>query len=537
MLLLAACTLFSPPRFHLWGDGALRLRNLEAGFPVFAAAPLEFGDYGIRLLMTGAGIAPADTYRITGVAGGALYLWGLLMMVGSRRRDRYAAAKLALGTSPAWMIFFTGYVESYALAAGLFAVYTGLALKGAGALSLAVTSLMASASHLVGLGLVPGAGLQALRESDRARKYGALALLAGTSALVLLPVLLEGPGRIPDMVQVPRIPGRLSLLVFAVPVLPALVTPGAGRPGASLLTGAVIFTGALVFFPLERGPAIDWDLGALFLVIPFLLLLHRTSGRFLQWAAAAAILLAGPRVGMFLDPEASETMYRRVLEDCRDPAALEEMAILLRDRGELSEASRLLEKAFRLSGNGRHLAMLSEVYRMEGLADKALASAGRAVELRPDLETGWLQLAFAARDAGDPAAAFLAAEGHETSFPEHEGPGLWPVSLETAVNAGHGELAWRSALPLLEGPGDDPALLINLAGASYLTGRLELAGSFLEEAARLAPDNPLILFNRGLVALEMSDSSSAEGYLIEVLRLEPGMEGAALLLEEIRGRR
>ncbi len=209
------------------------------------------------------------------------------------------------------------------------------------------------------------------------------------------------------------------------------------------------------------------------------------------------------------------------------------MAIILRDRGNLQEAADLLEEAFRLSGNGRHLAMLSEVHRMAGRNEMALEAAGRAVELRPGLETAWLQLALAAREAGDPQEAFRAALGHRENFPENT-RGLWSLSLETAVNAGDPELAWGSAEPLLLLDTHETPVLINLAGAAYLTGRMEAAALFLEEAAASSPNDPLVLFNQGLVALELGNTRAAREYLEKALEIQPGLTAARELLGTIR---
>jgi len=536
MAVLIACALFFPPEFHLWGDGALRIRNLAAGFPMLDAAPMEAGDYAIRLLMARIGLSPEDTYRITGVLGGGLYLWGLIMVIGSRERGRTAAAKMAIGVSPTWMVFFTGYVESYALPAGLFALYTGLIFSGAKAIPVAVTAMGASVFHLAGLALIPGAVLHALPDRRKAGGYIPFILLGSAAVLIALPLLVGGIEKLTGLLQWPNPPARLALVFFAAPALPILLRACRAKVPHSLWVALALFMVALVFFDLERGEAIDWDLGALFLVVPFLLMLKRYSRPLLPWVAAASILLSGPRIGAFLNTNASEARYRSLLENCGDPAAFEEMAILLRDRGDLQEAARLLGKAFDLSENGRHLAMLSEVRRMQGRPDLALAAASRAVELRPCLETAWLQLAFAARDAGDPGESLRAAEGHSRNFPGHDGPGLWPVALETAVNAGQAEAAWRAAQPLLSLGSKDPAVLINLAGAAYLNNRLETAAFFLQEAAAVSPENPLVLFNQGLVHLGLRDTLAAEGFLLEALRLEPGLAGARILLGELADR-
>lgn len=531
MLLLLLCAVFAPPGFHLWGDGALRLRNLEEGFSALRAAPLESGDYLARRLLMGTGLSAADTYRVTGITGGALYLWGLLLVTGAAESSKNRGAMFVLGVTPAWMIFFTGYVESYALVAGLFALHTSLILGKRSALPVALTALLASAVHLVGLALLPGAAIYALGKPRGRERTPAMVIIGLSAALVSIPFLSGSGNAVPGLLGLSVLPQRLALILFVAPVLP-FIFPVKKPPLPLAITGSICLA-ALFLFPLERGEAIDWDLGAVFILPVFLLFLGGASRKVLPVAAAVSIILAGPRIGAFLDHDASEARYRTVLESSMDPAALEEMAIILRDRGNLQEASNLLEEAFQLSGNGRHLAMLSEVHRMTGRNEMALEAAGRAVELRPGLETAWLQLALAAEEASNPQEAFRAAQGYRENFPEST-RGLWSLSLETAVNAGNPELAWRSAEPLLLMDTHETPVLINLAGAAYLTGRMEAAAMFLEEAAALSPGDPVVMFNQGLVALELGNAQAAREYLENALEIQPGLTAARELLSGIR---
>ncbi len=531
--LFALTAFFQPPEFHLWGDGALRLRNLGQALPVMDAAPLEPGDYALRLMLVRTGVPPEDTYRITGVLGGAVYMTAALLLVGPRRRDRSAAAILTLAASPTWAVFFTGYVESYGILAGLILLNLAVLHSGRSSVLAAASALLASTLHFAGMALVPGTVIYALKASGGRERAAALVLSAIAVALPAALLLQGGSGRLPDFVQLPRITSKLALLMFAAPAIPVLLAmPGRGIRASALIT-ALLFLAAFVLFPLERGDAIDWDLGGVLLLPLFAALLMRADGRLLPLAAGVAVIMAGPRTGGFLDPQVSEARFREAVEAGEDPSAYEELAIISRDRGDLAEAAGLLEEAFSLSGNGRHLAMLSEVERMSGRPGPALETSLRAVELRPDLETAWVQLAFAARDAGDAEEAFGAAEEHDARFPDHQGPGLWPVALETAVSGGHAELSWQAAQPLLN-EREDPAILINLAGAAYLNGRMQTAAQLLLLASEASPENPLVLFNRGVVALELRDTLAAAAYLRQAVQIDPGMSSARELLETIR---
>ncbi len=269
LLLLLLCAVFAPPEFHLWGDGALRLRNLEEGFSALRAAPLESGDYLARRLLMGTGLSPEDTYRVTGIAGGALYLWGLLLAVGAAENSRNRAAMFVLGVTPAWVVFFTGYVESYALVAGLFSLHTGLIIRKRGSLPVALTALLTSAVHLVGLALLPGTAIYALGKPRGRKRTTAIVLIALSAALVSIPLLSGSGNALPDLLGLSVLPQRLALILFAVPVLP-FIFPVRKPPLPLVITGSICLAG-LLFFPLERGEAIDWDLGAVFILPVFLL--------------------------------------------------------------------------------------------------------------------------------------------------------------------------------------------------------------------------------------------------------------------------
>lgn len=532
---LAAAALLSPPAFHLWGDGALRLRNLAAGFPAFRAAPLEMGDYLLHLLLTRAGISPPDTFRILGAAGGAAYLTGAAMLAGGDDGRTARACRFALLLTPMWVVFFTGYVESYSVLAGFVLLSVALMSRRGGALPAALAVLAAALTHLAGLLLLPGAVLKAFGEQTGRGRILPLTACACSLALPVAVLTAGGSGPLPSLRLPADIPDRLLLVLLACPAVPVALPLVRRIRSVPAIATASLSLAAFLLFPLERGAAVDWDLASV-LMLPFAaIVIGAVSGgpRLLLPVVIASALAAGPRIGGVLDPVASERRFVQVLENSSDPSAWEEMAVLERDRGRLAEAGRLMERAWTLSGNGRHLAQLSEIHRLAGLPGLALEEALLAVGERPDLDTAWLQLALAARDAGRPREALHAAEGLDALHPG--GPGLWNIALEAAVAAGDAETAELSVRRALEEYPGDPAVLTNAAWTAWTTGDPAGARSLLEEVLEIDPGNAAARYNLGYIAAQSGDTMSAIMELESALRLDPGMEAAGALLSELGG--
>jgi tetratricopeptide (TPR) repeat protein len=292
---------------------------------------------------------------------------------------------------------------------------------------------------------------------------------------------------------------------------------------------------AFLLFGLERGEAVDWDLGATLLMPAFLCLVALLSSKpgVLAPISIAAVMLASPRIGCFLDPAASEARYSAALEGSRDPAAFEELGILQRDRGCYGRAGELFEDAWILSGNGRHLSQMSEALRLSGDTGAALEAARRAAALRPDVETVWLQFALAARDAGNPGDALAAAAAYDSLFPE-AGGGLWGFALEAALAAGDSGTAWKAAEMALSDGDTVPGELINAAGAALMADSTALAERRLLRASVLDPGNPVPPFDLALMALDRGDTAGAVGLLSRALEIDPGFAQAGALLGRIR---
>lgn len=524
---MAAAAMLSPPSFHLWGDGALRLRNLEQGIAVMTAAPFEPGGYLVQTLLVSAGLAPETSFRVIGTAGGALYLLGALLVARRAIGRDCRASVLVLASSPTLMVFFTGYVESYALPAGLACLGMALLSEERHSRWILPVAFAASLSHAACSALLPGT---AILEWRAGRKAAAAAAALQSIAIPAL-LLFTGPGsEALPAIGAPDPLGRLRLLLFAAPVAAAVIPLVRKRPPAPSLLSSSIFLLAFLLIPLERGEAIDWDLGAFLLLPAILLILDSARGsdcRLLVPLAASAALAAGPRIGSFLDPAASEARYLQAVEGSRDPSVFEEIGILERDRGRFDRAIGFFERAFELSGNGRHLAQVAESARLSERPDLALDASRRAAADRPDVETVWLQYALAAREAGSTADAFEAAERHEELF----GPRspLWAYALETALACGDTADALRAMPRALESLPGDPSVLVNSAWACLLSGDNGGAVALLESAALAAPGDPLPHYDLAVLSAGSGDTLQALRHVEEALARDPGMQEALLL--------
>ena len=531
LALLLLCALLARPEVHLWGDGALRLRNLEAGLPIAQSARFQPGDALMHRLADAAGFGLEGSFAVVGAVGGVLYLAGVVLVVRASGCGRRAAGALtALAVAPAWMVFFTGYVESYALLAGLLALFTGMVMSGSSPLRVSLCALAASAVHLLGLLLVPCALLYSMRRKSARGVVTGLAAAAAV-AVWLLFTRSYGGGPSPGALLVPGPLQRLGLVAFAAPAI-LLMLPLVRRvPGPVTLLCSAVWLAAFLLFPLERGAARDWDLGAVMLIPAYLTIAAATAGRRgpLIAVAAAAVILSGSRLSSFLDPGASQARYELSVRESSDPSALEELGIARRDAGRYAEAAGLFARAYSLSGNGRHLAQQAEALRLAGRPQEAVEPALRATELRPDVETVWLQLVLVARDLDDPELAMEAAEGHQEVFPDS--PGLWYLALEACVPVGDPRDAWICAERALAS-GDTLFFgLVNAGTAAWMNGFTGLAMERYLRAADMDPSSPLPWYNMGMVMLETGDGESALYYMGRALEADSGFTPAMDVLD------
>jgi tetratricopeptide (TPR) repeat protein len=534
LLLMVLCAAFAAPGIHLWGDGALRLRNLEAGIPVQESARFEPGDALLHELAMDLGMSGEGSFAMVGVASGAIYLAGVLLLLGATGGSRRVkAALLVLLLAPAWTVFFTGYVESYALLAGCLALFAGLVRSGRSAIGVSLVAIAGSFAHILGILLAPCALVYSQGRECTTGKVLALAAIAGT---VTWHALTMGSGGLPEHgLLYPGPLDRLSIILFSAPVLLVLPFLLSGSPDGTSLLASLMYLCSFVLLPLEKGAARDWDLGSVMLIPVYMLLVSLSvrNRKLLSAVTMAAIILAGPRIASFLDPGISLGRYELSIEMSSDPAALEELAISRRDQGRCGEAADLFARAYQLSGNGRHLSQQAEALRLDGRAGEAVAPATMATELRPDVETAWYQLVLVARDAGDPELAMNTADRHQELFPES--PSLWPVALEAAVPEGDPRTAWVCAQRALASEDTLATVLINAGTAAWMNGFTGLAMERYLIAADMDPGSPLPWYNMGMVMFETGDVALTRYYMGRALEADSSFSPAGEVLDLLEG--
>lgn len=531
-LLLILCSLLFAPELHLWGDGALRLRNLASNQSVPSSGAYEPGDTCLRTLLVDLGLRPEGSFALVGAAAGVIYVLSCCVFASSLS-SKTSPWVMTLLLTPTWTVFFTGYVESYAPLAALSMLSLALICKGSSPWGASIAASLAAVFHVLGIVLFPGLIVYALRRRKPralappalvlASLFAWLALCKGTAG----PSLSLGPN---DPLLI------LKTVIFAAPAILALVTCIGRKPRLALLPPAAVGLMLIFLLPMERGPSRDWDLIAVMLLPTYVLLLGTVKLRstVLAPAAIASIVAAGPAIGSFLDTKASFARFEDTLREDPNAGAFEEAAIYQRDEGRPDLAAELFGRAFRYSGNGRHLAQASEALRLDGRLDEALSAAQAAVELRPSLDVVWTQLAMAARDAGDAREAVRAAAAIE----ELDGAGLWgwSVALETSLAAEDTRLALLSADRALRSGGDgDYDVLVNAALAARLARSEDLAERRLRRAVEMDPLRPLARFDLALLLAQTGDSVAAESVLVHLLQDHPRHDQGQMLLRSLRG--
>ncbi len=447
------------------------------------------GDYLLRRGMMALGLSARSTFAVTAVLGMLAQLAGAMVMAGGRSRIA-GAAVFAMALTPAWCVFFTGYVEDYAIPAGLAFLAVALAARGRSIASVSAAVAAAGAFHLAALMLLPLLVSYAL--AGRRSPLVPPSAAAACAACVAFATISLAAGGIPRDLPSPGLDpvGRLRMIVFCTPFVAAAPLLVRRRPSRALVAALAASLLAFFLFPFERGVRLDWDLAGLLLTPAFAALLALSGdGRLvLPSAAVLCAALAGPRISIFLDPGQSEEMYLSAASESRDAGAIEEYAILLRSRGLTDEAAALFHRAWDVTGNGRHLSQEAEALRMSGRPAEALGVAMAAAASRPDVETVWLELALSARDAGAPREAVRAAVMVDSLFTSEAG-GLWGLALETAVSCSDTGLAIESAQRALASGDSRPSTLVNAGIAAFWGGDSAAAEARFRRALELDPGN------------------------------------------------
>ena len=219
--------------------------------------------------------------------------------------------------------------------------------------------------------------------------------------------------------------------------------------------------------------------------------------------------------------ERAEAGYRAVLRDDPDePDALNLLATLLLERGELDPAIALLTRALLMEPDfPEALSNLAQARRQAGDATAAEALARRAIRRDPELAEAHFNLGRALIDLGNDAGAAVALR---------QADALAPGQVETLVHLGnafgrlsdHAAAADTLAAVLTVAP-DRVDVMINLGIALTVLGRLEAALHWLDQAAARQPDNAAVHAARATTLRRRQDLAGSIAASRRALELAP----------------
>jgi hypothetical protein len=401
-----------------------------------------------RFALAKLGIPPLRTVRVMNALLGAI----LVFVVVAGARPPKSAPRGIGGQLTALMFLsggiqiFFGYIEAYAplmMFAGLYVWAAHRTLtRGASLWGPAVFAAAAAWMHLLGLLLVPSLVLLVFwvsfgRKFSSRFFHSSWILAAATAAGPFLVVDVAGLQRfflpltggayaalsIPHLADLVNqafllFPGLIVLGIAAAMVLtdtfgPALREKAGGvfeafarvetenplrTPRlffAALL--AIPFVLFLFFFKPELGVARDWDLFAITVVGPLVLVTtvlgiadaHTPAGRavkrLLPPVLAMTAVLTAAWIGVNADPRRAAARFESILsyDTARAGYAYESLASLYKDSGDKTAEIRALEKAVEASPNPRYLFTLGLRYFHVGEREKAVATLDRCLRMRP----------------------------------------------------------------------------------------------------------------------------------------------------------
>ena len=257
-----------------------------------------------------------------------------------------------------------------------------------------------------------------------------------------------------------------------------------------------------------------------------------------------------------------------------DPAYVEPLAMLATLDARQNRLGRALEtvqaQMAKIEATGRHHFLLGQLYRASNQIDKAEQSFKKAVELQPDLNAAYAQLAsiYVTTNRQDEAIASLerGLEQDPENVPvmmlkgmvQHQkadlgaaqetyeellgvNPRFAPAANNLAYIYQQQDGMLEKALELAEiaraeAP-DNPDIADTLGWILYQRGTYERALGLVKEAAAARPDNAEILFHLGFVHYRLGDFQETADAFAKALELDPDFElaeEAQTILLELR---
>jgi tetratricopeptide (TPR) repeat protein len=176
--------------------------------------------------------------------------------------------------------------------------------------------------------------------------------------------------------------------------------------------------------------------------------------------------------------------------------------------GDYAQACRAFGRAIEKNEDNYYLHyMLGISYWKDGRTERATGPLNRSIELRPGFAKGWVNLARARRELGDPQEAIALCE--KAIAVEDTSGDAWNVAGLSHLDLGEREAAIECFTNAIAVNAENPFALNNL-GLSYIyEERFEEALLPLEEAARIAPGVAFIRNNLGVVYERLGRAADA----------------------------
>lgn len=246
-------------------------------------------------------------------------------------------------------------------------------------------------------------------------------------------------------------------------------------------------------------------------------------GKLLSLNATLQLAIGHHRAGRLAEAEAH---YRAVLAG--EPAhrdALHLWGLVCHQRGDHSQAIRLIEEAIRLNGQiAQYHNSLGECRRQRGELSAAETAYRRALALDPRYQEAMGNLGRLLMERGD----WMPAEQHVRAALQLLPGEPWILAQLGAILVGQGK-ALEAVEACRQATQSDPSLTaawIDLGSACHRLSRLREAEEALRRARELQPANAAILTSLGAVWHQQGKSREAAEVLAAALQIDPAHAAA-----------
>jgi tetratricopeptide (TPR) repeat protein len=243
------------------------------------------------------------------------------------------------------------------------------------------------------------------------------------------------------------------------------------------------------------------------------------------FAAGQKAQLAGRKA------EAAEAYRSALVHDPDHPGALHYLGMLLFEAGQLQQAQPLVARSLALRKNDADfLANAALIEQAAGRPVAAVNAYRAALRIKPDDAERWMYLGSLLLQHAQVVPAIEALVRATRLKPELGQ--AWFLLGNAHLHAPDNQLeaavsAFRRAIALMP---ENDELRVSFSAALAMSQRLDEAREVLEEAARLAPDNPKVWSNLGKYWLSFNDTRRSVESLERALQLQPDYPEAELQL-------